>query len=253
MNLNLLLQNIGLNSKEAHLYLTLLGLGKATAFVLAKESGVKRSSVYVLLEKLPRQGLITTTQTKKVAFFSALSPRSLYALHKAKEEQLKAALPELEALEGSAQEKPQFRVYEGFDGVHSVYYEMIEHYRRGGDIQFFAKLEPIMKAYGKVLDILKAEIKKPGPNKGRLKDLMTEGRFEKSFYEEMKNSANYEIRFVPSQFGQINNDIVIYGNKLAIISGKTRIFATVIESDEVAESFRTMHAMAWAAAKKPVA
>lgn len=108
-----------------------------------------------------------------------------------------------------------------------------------------------MKAYKRVLTLLVNEIKKSNPANGHIKDILAEARFDKTFYGVMKHSQNYEARFAPAHFGQVNNDIVIFGNRLAIVSGKIRIFATVIESAEVAESFRTMHAMAWASAKRP--
>ena len=49
------LVNYGLSDKEARIYLALLELEAATVFEAARQSGVNRSSAYVVLESLSRR------------------------------------------------------------------------------------------------------------------------------------------------------------------------------------------------------
>jgi len=72
-----LIQNLvsfGLTEKEASSYLALYKLGEATAYQVAKESGVKRPTVYVIMEELRKRGLalIVPHATKQV--FLAKNP-----------------------------------------------------------------------------------------------------------------------------------------------------------------------------------
>ncbi len=76
------LQNFGLSEKEGKIYLALLELEMATVFEVAKQSGINRSSAYVVLEALKKKGLVGISDDKKVRKYIAASPETL--LHSAK-------------------------------------------------------------------------------------------------------------------------------------------------------------------------
>ncbi len=48
--------DLGLSEKEADIYLTLLSMGSSTIDALAKETKIKRSTVYVQLKTLLKKG-----------------------------------------------------------------------------------------------------------------------------------------------------------------------------------------------------
>ena len=52
MDLVKALKNIGLNEKEARIYISLLQIGKTTAYQVSRHSGLKKPTVYVILEEL---------------------------------------------------------------------------------------------------------------------------------------------------------------------------------------------------------
>ena len=58
MYLTPFLKNLGLNDKEANIYLALLQLGKSTATKIAKKSGLKRPTTYVIIEQLIDKGFV---------------------------------------------------------------------------------------------------------------------------------------------------------------------------------------------------
>ena len=68
------LTEFGLSEKEAKVYLALLELEVATATEIAKNSNIKRSSTYVVLESLKEKGLVGTTEEKRIQRFVASSP-----------------------------------------------------------------------------------------------------------------------------------------------------------------------------------
>ena len=55
MQIQVILKNFGLSEKEAKIYLALLELEAATVFETAKQSGINRSSAYVVLEALQKK------------------------------------------------------------------------------------------------------------------------------------------------------------------------------------------------------
>jgi HTH-type transcriptional regulator, sugar sensing transcriptional regulator len=69
------LVHLGLNDKEARIYLALFRLGEATSYEVAKESGIKRPTVYVIMEELRKKGLALVVPHAKKQVFIAKDPR----------------------------------------------------------------------------------------------------------------------------------------------------------------------------------
>src|SRR3989344_1564256 len=71
------LQEIGLNEKEAALYLALLQVDAASVIDLSKKTKINRSTVYVVLEGLMKKGLVSETQIGKKVHYQAEAPERL--------------------------------------------------------------------------------------------------------------------------------------------------------------------------------
>lgn len=65
---------LGLQEKEALTYLALYKLGETTAYQIAKESGLKRPTVYVILEELRKRGLVLIIPNAKKQIVVAKDP-----------------------------------------------------------------------------------------------------------------------------------------------------------------------------------
>ena len=57
MNIIKNLQSLGFSEKESKVYFTLLKIGPSTAYKIAKQSGLKRPTVYIILEELRKKDL----------------------------------------------------------------------------------------------------------------------------------------------------------------------------------------------------
>jgi sugar-specific transcriptional regulator TrmB len=66
--------SLGLTEKQARLYITLYELGEATAYEIAKKSGLKRPTVYVIMEELRKRGLALIIPHPKKQVFIAKDP-----------------------------------------------------------------------------------------------------------------------------------------------------------------------------------
>ena len=51
------IKDLGLNDKEAKVYLALLKFGEANVSDIADEAGMKRPTVYVILDEIRKKGL----------------------------------------------------------------------------------------------------------------------------------------------------------------------------------------------------
>ncbi len=65
---------LGLTDKEAKIYLALYKIGKGTSYEIAKEAGIKRPTVYVLMEELRKKGLALIVPHEKNQVFIAKDP-----------------------------------------------------------------------------------------------------------------------------------------------------------------------------------
>src|SRR5690606_7777133 len=127
------LKEFGLSEKEAKTYLALLKLEVATANEIATESGVNRSSTYVILESLKKQRFVAMSDDALVQKYVAASPEMILnmAKNKAKkqkdiEEKIEKALPELKALHKDTKHKPKVYVYTGQEAIKLGFDEIFE-------------------------------------------------------------------------------------------------------------------------------
>lgn len=121
------LQNLGLSNKEAKIYLAVLELGEANIGQIALKSGVKRTTVYDVINSLKEKRLLTEMTKNKKALFSAEDPRKLEGQLDEKKETLKKILPELLSITNLLDKKPTIKFYEGNEGIKEVYKDTLDY------------------------------------------------------------------------------------------------------------------------------
>src|SRR3990167_4568425 len=100
MEIEGLLQKIGLSDKSAKIYLALLQLGRANVTDLAKQAGLKRPTTYLHLDEL---------------IISLLDFRL---------KQAQDMLPDLLGIYNEPKYKPSIKTYEGPTGLKQIYNDM---------------------------------------------------------------------------------------------------------------------------------
>ncbi len=91
-----ILRNLGLSEKGSKLYLACLRLGEATVLELARESRIKRTSIYYILEELKEHGaLIETRRNKKIRYVAA-NPKDLLVFARERHAEAEKSLHVLE-------------------------------------------------------------------------------------------------------------------------------------------------------------
>jgi HTH-type transcriptional regulator, sugar sensing transcriptional regulator len=121
------LEKMGLDEKESKVYLALLELGESNIQRIAKKSGVKRTTVYDIIESLKEKGLLSSATRHKKIIYSAEDPRKLeYALEE-KKKTLQSLLPELLSIANKLDKKPKIRFYEGTEGIKEVYRDTLNY------------------------------------------------------------------------------------------------------------------------------
>ena len=127
------LQEIGLNEKEAAVYLALLSVENSSVLDLAKRTKIKRPTVYIVLETLSKKGLVSETTVGNKTHYQAEPPERLatyvenqkiYLDEQSK--RLKDVIPQIKSVQREGGEKPIVKYFEGKEGIISANAELFE-------------------------------------------------------------------------------------------------------------------------------
>lgn len=121
------LEILGLNAKEARLYLASIELGEANIGQLAKKSKIKRTTVYDIIESLKGKGLLSVVVKNKKTLYYAADPRELEEKLDEKKTVLKKMLPELLSIANLIDKKPKIQFFEGIEGIKEVYRDGLKY------------------------------------------------------------------------------------------------------------------------------
>lgn len=251
MDLGQILQATGLNEKQAKVYLACLKLGSDTAYNIAKQSELKRTTVYFVLEQLKEKGMVSIRQTKKAVYYKAVNPGTILNKIKRQEENLVSILPDLEKLYEAQPTKPQIEVFEGKEGVRQIYQQMEKYLNKGEEVIYWGSFAHFFQPDYK--DLLDWWIKIMKNKKYKARELLMASEAKETNYLESiaQNQNPYHLlRIAPRGTRFDFNDNGIFGNKVAIFSLRKEVFVVVIESEDIANSYRNFFELAWKSAKK---
>lgn len=234
------LKQFGLTDNEAKVYLAGLELGATSIQEIAKKAGVKRTTVYAVIQALKQKGLFSESQKGAKMIFIAESPENLVRLSEQRYYDLKKLLPELESIYNASEAKPKVRFYEGREGYLTVYENILKD--KPKEVLVFGAYDfwcaQIDEKYEQ--DWIERRVKQ-----GIFLRWLD---FKTSLTEKMRlaDKENLRaIRFLPQKFSYTPS-MFIYSNKAVIISGKQKKFtAVVIEDKETSQMFKQLFEMFW--------
>src|SRR4030042_565635 len=226
------IQTLGLNQKQASIYLASLELGLTTVQNIAKKAQIKRSTVYEILEDLIKQNLITVIPKGKKRYFLAAEPAKLAELISQKQETLANTLPELEALSKVSPVKPKIRFYEGEEGIKAVYADTL---KEGKEILAFTAVGVGYKS--PVIDYLtKQYVQQRAAKKILAKVIAPDSPLAKE-YQKRDTKELRQTKLISEKDYPFSIEINVYGNKVALISYKpNELMAVIIESKEITKT-----------------
>ena len=234
------LEKIGLNEKEAKVYLALLELGTASAYGIAPKANLKRPITYIVLESLMQKGLVTRVPQVRKALYVAEDPNKLLGEVRHKEELLKRFMPSLEVLYNARKEKPRVQLFEGIAGIRSVYEKVLAS---GEEVLFFGTGEGVQKHDPEWVQLF---LKRIQEQHVPVKDIIMQNPRNVGYIQLFKNTS-YLLRYMPKGF-TVPADSVIFGDNVGLFSFRPTIFCVLITSKDLSSLMRTWHAMAWESA-----
>lgn len=249
-NLTKKLIDFGLSEKEAKVYLATLELEVAAVNEIAKQSGINRSSTYVVLESLKKRGLVGISDDKNIRRYVAASPDTLLHTAKAaakKQEEIRSEIeeivPELKALHKDTKRRPKVRIYEGREGIREVYYNMFS--TKATELKVYANPGNIFKVIPDFMEHNSERIKRDikmyaiNPATKECMDLI----------KHIPPNTRDEIILIPEDKFKFTSDFAIYADTVAIVSPLEK-FGVIIENKEMVNMMSASFDLAWEEAKR---
>lgn len=239
------LKNIGLNEKEAKVYLALLQLGKTTAYAVSMRSGLKKPTTYVILEQLVKKGFAFQIPRSRKHLFFAESPDKCFALAKEKLMLAQESLPELMAVKKGEAEKVNVSYFEGLGGVKEIYQKLIDRMKNKPEesrelVGFYAHTRDTPEELKKYWIELSEELKR--------NDVLRRGLTPKDesleWYFENAKKYSFDLLGLPVDKYNSNVSFEIYDKYVQIISHR-HLQGTLIENRDVADALRQIFEIMW--------
>lgn len=244
MNIIESLKNIGLNEKEAKVYVALLQFGRASAHTVAKHSGLKTPITYVILDELASRGIARKAPRGKVLQYSAIDPKELFERAQSRIRSALASLPELEALaQGKKKNKVQVSYYEGLDGLREMYRKFLKETAGESYVGFGSQPEgvapDVIEFYnGELQELtLKAGVERLGimPDHPALRD-----------FTDLVGQEHFHTFLKTLPLDKYNSSITIeISNNLTLLSSLRYQQGIVIDNRDIADTMRSIFKLIW--------
>jgi len=245
------LEELGLSDKEAAVYVALLSVDNASVVDLAKKTGIKRPTVYVVLESLARKGLVSETAIGKKTHYYAEPPERLETymerqkiVLEEKQKRLKDMVPQLKSIQHESGQRPVVKYFEGREGIVSSLEEFLGNEKDSKDKVAYLVYPKDLR--DEIFSDL--EIKKYQQTRVQ-RDIKTKVLYTYTKGEVASDAMGDRVRVDEKKY-PITCDIMIYEDKMRInILGKS-LSGIFIQSKDVADTFRSLFEMAFDRAKK---
>ncbi len=232
------LKNLGLEEKEAEIYIASLELGESSVARLAIQSGIKRPTTYIILESLIEKSLVSKVIKGKKIYYTPLHPKKLQVEAINNLEQINSVLPHFESLYNAQTNQPRIRMFEGLGKLDAAYDEF---FSTKGEVLYIGNFSAAAKVFEQSY-IKLANLKYS--KDFSIKMIIDNSRASRE-YALANESEFHQTKFIPSDLMPFNVDIGIFDNKTIITSVTENYFSVSIEASEITQAFKTVFEIMW--------
>lgn len=233
------LKTLGLSEKEAKIYFVLLQLGPSTPYKMAKRSGLKRPTAYVIADELVEKGYAVKAPGDKHTYI-ARPPEVIYEEREEKMLEAKKTLPELQALKGGVADRPAVLYFEGQEGMRQALMYKMKELHDTEIVGFYADPDFAAKEnYGPAFEFNEYRMAHNITVRGLLTEADTLKNFEKYLADK-----TFTPKYIPKNMYSSNASFEFYPNFIKILFFDTSV-GVIIESPTVAKAMKQIFEMLW--------
>jgi len=239
------IQKIGLSDKETSIYLSLLEIGKGSVLEISRKSGVERATAYRVLEELRLKILVQQFKENGKNHWAALHPRYLKEYVQKKKRTVSELFPDLEAIYNLNEEKPKLSYFEGDEDLKSLTLNIIREVKRGGEILSFSAPTAAYGYFGKKK--FKKGVEERADKQITTKMLIPSTKKIPEYKLGMDWKMWRHIKVVDEERFPFKASINIWNNKISLLTVKSHPIGVVVESKDLATTFRSIFELLWSA------
>lgn len=253
MKIKELLSLFDLREIEIELYEKLFYGGMMSASELAKQANISRTSVYDLLERLIKAGLVAESLKSGMKMFLVQPPEKINLLLEEKEKAIVSAKDKIEDLKKDYDNnhkliKPRLQIFEGRDELQQMMKDMLLYHDI--TVRAFWPLKNMIillgpKFYAKFHEQraarnIKIQVIWPKDQVSLIKQFP---------FLTAKPEFKREMRIAPVDI-DFSLGYAIYGNTVRFISSSKENFGFLVESSELAEMMKSQFTIIWQQSKE---
>lgn len=231
-----ILQDIGLNEKESQVYLAALKLGTSKVSDISSESKINRVTCYDILQKLMEKKFVSQVNKDGTQVFIAADPDSILKNLEKKYEKFKSHVNILKNL-STIKSPLKISYFEGADELKKIYFDTLDSQTEILNIINEDAILPIWPSYES--DYVQERTSKKIYLRGIAID--TENGRDLQLKD---RHFHRQVILVPKGKFDFSNDIMIYDDKVAILSWLS-LGGVIIDNKDIAETHRALFEMAW--------
>lgn len=234
------LQNLGLEEKEARVYIALLKSNRSSAYAIADRAELKRPTTYVILDELIKKGLVYKVPRVKKQLFVAKSPKEVFALAEEKLSLAKEILPELLAISEGTKPKPRTLFFDGIRSIEQIYDTHSKRMQNKEIVGFYSHIKEAPKDLQELFLHIAKKFKK---NKINVRGIAPNSP-DLQIYRETDAIYDRKIKTVPLDKYSSNISIEI-GEDYVLFFAHNELQVTLIENKDIAKTMKEIFELVW--------
>jgi len=235
-----LLTNLGFNLKQARVYLALLELGEATVQELSRKSGIKRTSLYSLMEGLRKEGLLYQAKRGGRTFLVAEEAVQIAGKFKGRIETFEQSLELFSGIKKGVNRKSRVFFFNGTEGFKKIWEKVFS----SGISEYLIIVDPReMLGFVRRGYITEKIIKEKVRRNIKSRQLVAFSEYAKEVIAKDLRE-NRVSRMLPHIY-KVPVTTIIFGDSVALISPLAEDLILIVESEALAKTQRSLFEALW--------
>ncbi len=239
-NLKNILYNLEIPDMQSEVYLALLKLGEGNYTEIAKKAGIKRTTLYPILEKMEMRGLIKKGLDKKV--FIPIMPQQLFEKLQGNNLIFFHSIPQFQDLMKRPEKMAKVKFYNGRKGIQQLFSDDLEAFKNKKDKIFRSVSGASFYAFdAEFRDHYAKERQKTGVETR----LIVSDDLREYVKKYKIQFSMQKVKFLPATLGSITGRIAASPERISLIGFLKDESGIMIESAELADTFITFFDFVW--------
>ncbi|MEI8060970.1 MAG: helix-turn-helix domain-containing protein [Candidatus Berkelbacteria bacterium] len=244
------LEQFGMSSEEAKVYLALVKRGSSGVMDISHESNLSRSTTYYHLEALLSKGLVSQSFNGKKHIYTPSKPKVLERILEQKELELadqKQSLPSLlKRIENIAAQQatdPEAQILKGKIGLLQILDSVLG---ASGDIYFIGSHDVVLKNESLFsTEFFLRNFTAKRRQKGKSVAWIIGDESEITLRQKREQDTEFRKIKVWSELANMNGGLIVYGSKVLFYSVSGEATAYIIHNPVTSEILKVMFKMIW--------